>query len=379
MQSSGSTWLYNIVREILAISGLDHVAYRAEIYDNFHDTRAAEGENAVLRGHNIESLLLRVLKLADVKAVLSFRDPRDAIASFLQRFGDYGAKFPRICNDATRSLAALLSASQHLDHCSFFYEDGFTGDPESVRRLAAFLGYSLREDQVYHIFDKYRAETVRAFTAAISELPADRLFVDDTNNAMDRETSFHRTHMSDMRVGKWRDFFDAEAQSALTATFGDYVRLLEAHETGQGRRAQYNPDVKALAAVGVTFTSNLFAPVDNMDNFTRYLTSSEASSDLGVRVLDYIYLPEGRWDFVLTTDATSSFTMRFCQNGQVLREKVAVDGAINFRFDNTLHDHPFDLYMSYEFMADDIAVGAPPPRVTLQASFMHAVPAARAA
>jgi hypothetical protein len=373
MQSSGSTWLYNIVREILAASGVHHVAYRAENYENFLDPRAAEADNAVLRAHNVDSGLLRILKLADVKAVLSFRDPRDAIASFMQRFQPYGAKFPRICNDVARNLASVLSASQHFDHLSFFYEDGFTDDPGSVRRLAGFLGYELHEDQILAIFDKYRAETVKAFTAAIDTLPEDRLFVDEASNAMDRVTSFHRTHISDMRVGKWRDVFDQETQAALTEAFGDYARLLAERATGPGRQPTRNPSVLPLGAVTVNFSSRLFAPMDNPDHFTRFLTHRELLGDLGIRCLEYLYLPEGEWEFVLRTKNMSGVNAKFCQNGTVIHEQRSINGVVSFLYINRLHDHPFDVHLTCDFKCDALMADCFPMRFVLAAKLLRPV------
>ena len=136
MQSSGSTWLYNVVREILAADDVPHTAYRVELYEHLFDPRAFEHRHGVLRAHNVDSLLLRLLKMTDTKAVLSYRDPRDAVASFLQRFGNYGGRFLPICNDIHRNLASLLSASQMLHQVSFFYEDGFTTKVATIQRLA---------------------------------------------------------------------------------------------------------------------------------------------------------------------------------------------------------------------------------------------------
>ncbi len=368
MQSSGSTWLYNVVRDILSAAGVPHEAYRAEAYENFLDPRAAASDHAVLRAHNVESLLLRVLKLAEVKAVLSYRDPRDAIVSFLQRFGQYGAKFPRICNDAARNLAALLSASQHLEHISFFYEDGFTQTPQTVHRLAAFLGHPQTEAQAEAIFRKYSADNVRSFTAGFDALPSERRYEDAAHNVMDRLTSFHRTHISDMKVGKWRDAFDPQTRAALTDTFGDYARLLEQKATGAGRRPAHHPDVLPLAPVTVAFSSRLFAPIDDMDNFKRYLTAAELNGDLGIRSLDYLYLPEGEWELTLRAPQLSRITATVCQNGCVLRAMQAEQGELTFGLENELHDHPFDLHLTYQGMQADIAAGAPPPQVVLTAS-----------
>lgn len=372
MQSSGSTWLYNVVREIMTAAGLEHAAFRVEMYENFLDGRAAEYRNGVLRGHNIQSGLLRMLNMADIKAVLSFRDPRDAVASFLQRFGDYGAKFLPVCTQTARNLATLLSASQELDQMSFFYEDGFTENPQTVRDVAEFLGLPLADHQAQAIFEKYRAATVQAFIANIDQLPDERRFVDQVNNTMDRVTSFHRTHISDMRVDKWRDVLSEEQQSAVSELFDDYARLLRERTTGIGRTPRRD-GVRRLLPVSVTFSSRLFAPVDSLDNFTRFLTCAEVRSPRGIQVLRAIYLPEGEWDIRLRVPGLTGAAVKLCQNGKIVHQAAMSDGTSSFEYINRLHDHVLDLNIVYDGMDDDIAADRPPPAAVLEATLRRAL------
>jgi hypothetical protein len=45
--------------------------------------------------------------------------------------------------------------------------------------------------------------------------------------------------------------------------------------------------------------------------------------------------------------------------------------VITFRLLNELHDHPFDLHITYEGMNDDASQRAMPPFVTLEAQLME--------
>jgi hypothetical protein len=354
----------------MSAAGIDHTAYRVEELENLIDPRASGVRNGVLRGHNADTILMRTLNLTDSKAIISFRDPRDAVASFLQRFGDYGAKRLTTCNDVSRNLSSLLTASQTLDCLSFFYEDGFTADPGSVRRIADFIGADLDEAQIQTIFAKYHADAVKSFITKIDKLPEDRLFVDQASNAMDRETSFHRTHISDMRIGKWRDVLDATTQELVSPLFDDYAVLLQDRKVGQGREPGRNPDVLPLGPVRVTFTSVAFAPVDSLEHFTRLLRIDEVASGLGVKVLDNIFLPIGRWSYRLNVPGKNAVQARYCQYGEVIRECDLQDGVVEFQHRNVMHDNAFDLHISYEGMEKDIAENAPVPTVTLQAELV---------
>ncbi len=370
MQSSGSTWLYNIARELLLAADKQHVAFRVELYEHLLDDRCFGTHDALLRGHTLESGMLRLLNLTGVKAVLSFREPRDAVASFVQRFGDYGAQFLPTCNDIARNLASLLSASQILNHISFFYEDRFTEDLDSVRRLADFLGLSVAAVTQAEIFDKYRAGTVKAFIANIDKLSEDRLFIDQARNAMDRETSFHRTHISDMRVGKWRDVLTKDQQEAVSELFDGYAHLLEDRAIGEGRLPGPLNWVEPLRGFNVTFTSTLFAPVQDIHDAPHLLHGQTLLSGLGMQILRDIYLPQGRWRFCLHMPTLDAFELRTCQNGQVILEAKSDGHEVTFEYSNKLHDHPFDLHVIYDGMNDDAAADALPPPARLEATFM---------
>ena len=369
MQSSGSTWLYNVVRELLAASGTPHVALRAELYEHFLDDRCIESPNALLRGHIVDSALLRMLALAGVRTVLSFREPRDAVASFVQRFGDYGATFISSCNDIARNLASLLTASQTMAHLSFFYEDRFTENPDSVRRLAAFFGLPVAENTQRAIFDKYRAATVKTFLRNIDALPEDRLYVDGARNAMDRETSFHRTHISDMRIGKWRDVLTGEQQAAVEELFADYAALLEERAVGTGPKAGPANRVERLRPFGIVFASALFAPVNDIHAFTHFLRGRDLRVPFGVQALREIYLPQGNWHIEVRAPEIGPFGAQICQNGAVVCVAWSEGDAVRFDYHNKLHDHPLDVAVQYHAMDDDVEADAPPPRATLTARF----------
>src|SRR5262249_4215352 len=148
-------------------------------------------------------------ELTRVEALLTFRDPRDAIASALQRFGPFGQRFIPAVRETMRNFVSGLTVAGSLDHLAFFYEDGFTGEAATVRRVAKLLRVPLRTATINRIIQRYSVESVRRFTAALGELPPDRQHVDGTGKLMDRDTGFNVVHLSDMRIGKWMDVLDA--------------------------------------------------------------------------------------------------------------------------------------------------------------------------
>ncbi len=376
MQSSGSTWIYNVLREIFAVNKLPFTAYRVETFEELKDDRAFGAVNAVFRGHNVDSYLLRALALGDVRAILSFRDPRDAVASFMQRFG---TQFLPVCNDVMRNLASLVSAGSSMPNLSFFFEDRFTDDISTVRQCADFIGVPLTDAQASGIFEKYRSANVRRFIASLGRLPADRIYVDETANVMDRETSFHATHISDGQIGKWRTVLAPRDAALADAAFAGYAHALarkslarkslarkslarkSLEREGVGRETperetpeRETPERETLEretlggpaeALRIRFDSDLFCPIDDPVKFTRVLQRSEVSGALGIKALDHIYLPLGRWRLHGDVSVHQPFKANLCQNGRLLFSATSQEGWFEQVVVNRLHDHPYDLHV----------------------------------
>ena len=373
LHSSGSTWLYNVVRDIMAAAGLEPAAFRAEGFGQLIDSRASTRRHAVLRGHNMNGFMLRMLNLAGAKAVLSFRDPRDAVGSFLQRFGSTGAQYVPVCVQTARNLASLLSASQQLEHLAFFYEDGYTARPETVFALAAFIGVEVSEAALLEIFRKYRAESVKALVDSLAARPEDQKFITPRGTSKDLHSSFHSTHISDMRVNKWRDVLTEPQKLRIGELLDEYAWLLGERTIGTGRTPQRGDGVRPLQRFGITFSSSLFAPVDSLDHFTRFLTSAEAYNLRHIQVLRGMYLPEGEWDLRLRVPGIGALAATLFQNSKAVRSKSTQDGTASFRLINRLHDFPFDVKITYDRMAADVAAGLPPPAAVLEASLHRAL------
>ena len=365
MEASGSTWLYNVVRELFSLAQLKYEAFRVEEFEQIADDRAHRAKHVIMRAHNVNSYLLRFLEAADVKTIVSFRDPRDAVASCIQRFGEFGGKLIPTCNDITRNIASAASARLSTRNQSFFYEDKFTFDPKTILQCADFLGIKISQDDAANIFQKYEPQKVKKIIESLEQSGDERLFIDEvTKNVMDRETSFHKTHISDMKIDKWRDVLDVESQQKVARLFGGYVEAINDRRIGL--------DSATNRPLTVNFRSELFAPVDDMLHFTRHLTSPEVRTQLGIKVLDNVYLPRGRWRFDFGTDGVAGATvLKACQNGQKIYEAERENDRHEFEYLNVLHDHAFDFHLAFKEMEDDLQAGKPPRTAAVSATLVE--------
>jgi hypothetical protein len=95
----------------------------------------------------------------------------------------------------------------------------------------------------------------------------------------------------------------------------------------------------------IRFDSDLFCPIDDPVKFTRVLQRSEVSGALGIKALDHIYLPLGRWRLHGDVSVHQPFKANLCQNGRLLFSATSQEGWFEQVVVNRLHDHPYDLHV----------------------------------
>lgn len=82
MQRSGSTFAFNIAREILSKEGT------STSLENLEDAVVhTEHKNLLLKSHTPDELTSKLIKLGGVKCICTFRKPEDAISSWMNTFG----------------------------------------------------------------------------------------------------------------------------------------------------------------------------------------------------------------------------------------------------------------------------------------------------
>src|SRR4051812_42545431 len=88
LHGSASTWVFNVVRELMIDAvGEPHVlALYADDLSQLPDSDARSGRHLVIKSHQGSAGLDAWLIAAKAQIVLSVRDPRDASISMAQRF-----------------------------------------------------------------------------------------------------------------------------------------------------------------------------------------------------------------------------------------------------------------------------------------------------
>jgi hypothetical protein len=219
MHASASTWIFNVVRELLiaAVGDTQVLTFYADELGQMPDEAARTGRHLVIKSHHGSADLDTWLARAQASTILSVRDPRDACISMSQRFhAPLNHTVRWIANDCNRLLR--LAPQGHL---LLRYEDRFFDDQAVAEHLAHELGLAAAPAVIEAIFARYRTDAVRTFAQRISDLPPERL-TPVGPAMMDRVTQILGPHIGDTRSGKWRDL-PTPVQAELTRLFSPFL------------------------------------------------------------------------------------------------------------------------------------------------------------
>jgi glycosyltransferase involved in cell wall biosynthesis len=217
LHSSGSTWMFNLVREICRTQGVDFVSLHRDSEANLPwDVLGVR--LIVVKTHNPFTSFQSFIASSDEPAVITVRDPRDAVVSFMQRFS--GSSFDEALKAIALSAQALVALSRLRKIPVFRYEDGFVGSVETFERIAALLGTSPSEDDRIAILAGLTSEAIRK---TISGLEAAGTIQGEA--VWDKETHWHAKHVGDGKIGKFKGILSPTQQREIvkqTREFCDY-------------------------------------------------------------------------------------------------------------------------------------------------------------
>jgi hypothetical protein len=219
LHGSASTWVFNIVRELMgaAFGDANMMCLNGDKLTELPDEPARQGRYLLIKSHHGGVELDEWLDVKQACRILSMRDPRDAAISMSQRFQyPLAHTLPWIAKDCGRIMR--LASGQHP---LLRYEDRFFDDIVWTKRLAATVARPMDLAVINGIFNRYRTASVRAFAETVTELPPERLNV-GPHSTFDEVTQIHNIHIGDTRSGKWRDL-PPPVQSELTRYFGPFL------------------------------------------------------------------------------------------------------------------------------------------------------------
>ena len=220
LHGSGSTWMFNLAREICRTQGVDFVSCHREFYAKL-PLDDLGSRLLVVKSHNPMDDLRPFIANSSEPAVITIRDPRDAVVSVMQRFPNSPANnFDEALKTVAHSARGLVALSRLREIPIFRYESGFVGSVETFDRIAAMLGASVSEDRRSAILAGLTPEAVKQTIGSLEAAGVIR-----GEDVWDRETLWHANHVGDGKVGKFESNLSPAQQNEIieqTREFCDY-------------------------------------------------------------------------------------------------------------------------------------------------------------
>ena len=220
LHSSGSTWTYNAVREICKAGSIPFVSVHRDSSANL--PWDAPGRPLIIaKTHNPMADFQKYIFGSDDPVVITVRDPRDALVSYMQRFPKtLGKDFALALESIALSATRLVDIVRRRKAAVFRYEDGFIESDDTIDKLASMVGVALERGQRSAITESLTPDAVRE---TIRRQEAAGIICGE--DIWDRETHWHAGHLHDGKSGKWRDVLSEDQAREVVKRTQEFCEL----------------------------------------------------------------------------------------------------------------------------------------------------------
>ncbi|HWE06323.1 MAG TPA: hypothetical protein VG274_06415 [Rhizomicrobium sp.] len=234
-KSSASTWLYNVVEEILRRRG----EAEASSYTRADESPLSHAHGNVRqfyadspRGFSrydprVDTLVVQTQQPSDAlsalaacprfQVVMTIREPRDAVASLMKRFGFSFAGAFRAVAEGDARIVGLFRRRAPL---VLRFEDRFYEREVTLVAIADFLGVDLPAMLVREIFNALTRESV------VKKIESMRQggVLDDLMNPTrhDPQTRWRLGHVGEIAIGQHAEFLSREQQLVVLTATAEY-------------------------------------------------------------------------------------------------------------------------------------------------------------
>ena len=227
---SGSTWSFNVCREVYRELGLSRGLKSSSAYLDHQPLEqfvalqwpAMRDAATVIKAHSIGVNAMTAIRKGLVKGVCTYRDPRDCIASDLA-FMDYPLEISIKRISGTLTPLRVYQTTPHI--LLVRYEDMMRDRLGQIRRIARHLGVQLDEMAVQRIDSKTNMESSQRICGELKHRPSDALMQVATHR-VDPTTHLHENHVNGGTVGRWKSELSVDQAAYITEYFAPWLLQL---------------------------------------------------------------------------------------------------------------------------------------------------------
>ncbi|HVU19391.1 MAG TPA: hypothetical protein VHE09_01585 [Rhizomicrobium sp.] len=219
LKSSGSTWLYNVVIQLLTEKyGGGVCAFYADNFAMF-PPGTEHARVLVIKAHEPSKSLVYLSRLTRGEVFLTLREPRDAIVSLMQRF-EHG--FDGALKETARHAARIAELDAEEDMITYRYEDGFFDRFETVGEIAGALGIKIGKAALMRIHRNLTRDEVRKTIGGLKK--SGRFGKKPNADSFDPGTHWHPGHVGDGKIGKFAGLLSPAQQKKVLSVTPAYAK-----------------------------------------------------------------------------------------------------------------------------------------------------------
>jgi hypothetical protein len=189
MQRSGSTFAFNIARDVLQKRG---TLYQQAAFDIPAElATAGPCDHLLLKSHDMDELGIRLARTGAIRVICTIRRPEDAVASFMQTFN-----FPETDSIILIKAWLVLYAKIRDVALTIDYDDLDRHPIRAARTIGRFLSPDVGWREARAIARRHSKQTVKAMADRMDR--TDPAVQDLGYSYYDRTTFFHRKHVSSL-------------------------------------------------------------------------------------------------------------------------------------------------------------------------------------
>ena len=229
MPRSASTWSYNVCLRMLSLN-----APPASIYADYNENLLEaikqlqeEHRHLLLKSHTLDETGRRMLQLGVIKAIYTYRDPFDAIVSFMRMFNQ---PF-EVALSAIRCSFDAYGIHEQSGSCILPYECIVHSPLEAVKAVSAYLRLNIDENLLVRIASDTGRDAMKEIADRLEFAPPESL-VQANGMVYDRNTLLHKNHIRDGRSGYGRGMLSEEEQQIVERTFPQWLTLRGGADSG---------------------------------------------------------------------------------------------------------------------------------------------------
>lgn len=223
MQRSGSTWSFNVVRELL----LRHGTVYHEFGDDLLATlgRAGDADHVILKTHAADPFAIRLVRLGAARMICTVRDIADAMASWIETFD-------RSDDSTIQAFRGWLAMYRQVrPHALTLHYEQIDRNPNwTAWRLARHLTHERNPLPAVAIARRYAKARMKDVADAMQRDQAG--VIDAGFTWYDTTTALHRRHVSSLVSRPAHERLPAERVERLVRAVAE-----EAAAVGLGHRA----------------------------------------------------------------------------------------------------------------------------------------------